>query len=227
MFRIASIVLLASAAMAGTVWADDSDPYMECWSSQAVAYLNKNGTTERTLDRAATFASKSCRHRKEAYAAANSNEEADDLEQYMIVQLYNSNPIDDEKVASIQAGPAVKPFEYPKFKPRVGYNLMNAKTGFLCKYVWDVENARQLVETNRADKVEKTTSCVVFDKSIEVEKIKGAGTWTIEVRYTNANGKMITAYTSDRTFRPWGEWARMSCSLAGNSDAVCSDTVKF
>lgn len=224
MLKVIATSLFATAAMIGPAQASKMDDYQTCWSTEATGILNKEGVTEDTLKKAVSWADGLCQDRAIDVWLEAGVEDQKSMREYMEVQLYNANPVEETQVAAVQL--SLKPYELPRMKTRVGYNLMNQKAGFLCKYVWDVENARQLVETNRAHMVEGNTSCVTFDQSIEVERIQGAGTWTIEVRYINAEGKMITAYTSDRTFRTWSEWARMSCRLAGNSDSACYEDVR-
>ncbi|WP_119257093.1 hypothetical protein [Shinella zoogloeoides] len=204
MVKLIAATLLATAAMIGAAQADDMDVYQTCWAEASTSVLDQKGVTEETLKEAVRKADGMCEYQRISVMA--SGQSPKEMREYMEVQLYNANPVQETQVAA--AEPERKIEKVSGFTPKVGYNLYNARTGFLCRFPSDVENARGLLDTNRAHLIEQIGGCVVIDRPIEVEKIQTLYS-AIEVRYVNANGKMITAFTSDRTFRTKSEWNRL------------------
>ena len=49
--------------------------------------------------------------------------------------------------------------------------------------------------------------------------------WTRKVRYISPEGKMITAFTSERTFKTRSEWTLRACQRVGNEWSGCLDAV--
>ncbi|MFB2550162.1 hypothetical protein [Ensifer soli] len=189
--KLIAAALLATATMIGAAQASETEQLENCWSKAATSYLDRVGVSEQNLKEATQSADAAC-----WTEILKAGQEGREMREYMEVQLYNANKVDK---------PQPKIEKVSGFTPKVGYNLYNARTGFLCRFPSDVENARGLLDTNRAHLIEQIGGCVVIDRPIEVEQIKTLYS-AIEVRYVNANGKMITAFTSHRTFRTKRGW---------------------
>jgi hypothetical protein len=191
MMKVLAVTLLATAAMIGAAQASATDDYQACWTEAATTSIDQNGVSENSLKWAIAKADVRCYDQRQAAGA-----EAGEMRAYMEVQLYRANPVDEdapkiEKVSGHQASS--------------GWALYNARTGYLCSLPLDSEPMRQLVSTNRLELARQKTGCVIVEQTIEVEKVR---TWgdTIEVRYVNAKGEMVEAYTSARTFRTKAGW---------------------
>jgi hypothetical protein len=191
MLKLIATSLLTMATMIAAAHASNTEQLEDCWSTAATSYLNRVGVSEQNLKEATQNADAACWTK-----LMMAGEAGREMREYMEVQLYNANKVD-------KAQPKIE--KVSGFTPNVSYNLYNARTGFLCRFLSDVENARQLVDTNRANLVKQIGGCVVFDQAIEVEEIKRLYS-AIEVRYVNAKGQMITGFTSDRIFRTKSGW---------------------
>lgn len=197
MFRLIASTALLSAGMIGAAQASATDEYQTCWSEAATTSIDRNGVSENSLKWAVAKADMQCYDQKQAAGA-----EAAEMRAYMEVQLHRANPVDEnapkiEKVSGHQASS--------------GWALYNARTGYLCSLPLDSEPMRQLVSTNRLELARQKSGCVIVDRTIEVEKVRAWGD-TMEVRYVNAKGEMVEAYTSARTFRTKAGWNSIGLS---------------
>ncbi|RKF37760.1 hypothetical protein BCY90_03190 [Agrobacterium deltaense] len=215
-----AVTLLATVATIGAAQADDMDVYQTCWAEASTAVLNSKGVTEETLKEAVLNADGMCEYQRISVMA--SGQSPKEMRSYMEVQLYNANPVQETQVAAVS--PSMKPYEAPRYTPKREFNLFNVATGFLCTFPTDVDNARQLVESGRSELVAQIGGCVAFDKTIEVEEVDRFG-WTRKVRYISPEGKLITAFTSERTFKTRSEWTLRACQRAGNEWSGCLDAV--
>ncbi len=215
-----AVTLLATVTMISAAQADDMDVYQTCWAEASSAVLNSKGVTEATLKEAVLNADGMCEYQRISVMA--SGQSPREMREYMEVQLYRANPVPETQVAA--ASLSMKPYEAPRYTPKGEFNLFNVGTGFLCTFPTDVDNARQLVESGRSELVAQIGGCVTFEKTIEVEEVDRFG-WTRKVRYISPEGKMITAFTSERTFRTWKNWALSACRIAGNDWSACDDTI--
>jgi hypothetical protein len=215
-----AVTLLATVATIGAAQADDMDVYQTCWAEASTAVLNSKGVTEETLKEAVREADGMCEYQR--ISVMVSGRSPKEMREYMEVQLYSANRVPETRVAAVS--PSMKSYEAPSYTPKGEFNLFNMGTGFLCTFPTDVDNARQLVETGRSELVAQIRGCIAFDKTIEVEEVDRFG-WTRKVRYISPEGKMITAFTSERTFKTRSEWTLRACQLVGNEWSDCLDAV--
>lgn len=220
--KLIAATLLATAAMIGVTQADPMDDYTTCWAEASTALLNSQGVTEETLKAAALKADGMCEYQRISVMA--SGQSPKEMRDYMEVAMYRANPVEDTETQVAAVSPSLKPYEAPSYTPKGSYNLFNVGTGFLCQFPLDVENARQLVDSGRSHLVSQIGGCVTFDRTIEVEAVEKFGE-TREVRYISPEGKMITAFTSERTFKTAKDWTMQACQRVGNGWSDCLDAV--
>ena len=181
-----TVILLATTAMIGAAQADDMDVYQTCWAEASTSVLNSKGVSEETLKEAVSKADGMCEYQRISVMA--SGQSPKEMREYMEVQLYNANPVQEIQVA-IAPEPEKKIEKVSGFTPSQSWNPYNARIGFLCQLPLDVEPMRQLVASNRLELARQKRGCVIVEQPIEVERIRGWG-WTMEVRYVNKDGQL-------------------------------------
>ncbi len=201
MLKLITATLLATAAMIGTAQADDMDDYQTCWAAASTSVLDQKGVSEETLKAAALHADGMCESEKIAVMA--SGQSPKEMRDYMEVAMYRANPVEETRIAAVS--PEKKIENVSGFTPSQSWNPYNARTGYLCMFPSDSEPMRQLVESGRLELAAQKKGCAVVEEPIEVEKIRQFGR-TMQVRYVNAKGQLVEAFTSDWTFRTRAAW---------------------
>ncbi|MEQ1938045.1 hypothetical protein ABMA46_07315 [Mesorhizobium sp. CN5-321] len=167
-------ILVASAAMIGVAHADQKmDAYSVCWAAKSTAYLNQaeklngSGLEDIDLKDAANSADGLCVSQYLSAVDADGQAKVDEMRQYMEVQLYGANPL--QETASIQ--PATNPsIVYAK-----GYTVA-------CAWFDDIKKHRHLIEAGRPD-LAINLDCMSVDPGQKLVVLDTVGDDLTEVLY--------------------------------------------